>query len=181
MQSMSARIATSLDTFADRCGTEVYVVKTHGDMRREVNFISALVLLIALSLAVSGAISNWRYKKALKTRREAIAIIRKSTKDFIDITAERAEVYNERQVRVLFAATLRGNSRGESAAFAYQSGYFLDQDGTRYDTQVMLADGDGELLESPSPLMIVPGQVYRYYLVASTHSDPYSDAPPSRR
>lgn len=84
-------------------------------------------------------------------------------------------------MRVLVSARIRDGATTEPTLFAPLTGYFLDQEGNRYDTAVMTSDKTDEVLEPHVSMSIVPGETSRYYLVAVTHSSPYSNAPPSQR
>jgi hypothetical protein len=160
-----------------------YVTKTSADIRREVRNVVVAALIVTLTLWGVDSVRNIRGDRARKAAQakdsSRLAFASLMTKEFIETKPEFAEVYRESQVRVLFAAKIRSDAKAEPAVFVPPSAYFLDQDGNRYDPAVMLADKTDKVLDAPSPLLIVPGQVYRYYMIAPTYSNPYSDAPPS--
>jgi hypothetical protein len=99
----------------------------------------------------------------------------------VQVTAEGAEVYQERELQVLLAVRLRDASVGKDSLFVPLSGYFLDQNGTRYDPHPIRADGTREPMAADTIIGLVPGQTYRYYLTARIPGDPTTDAPPSQR
>jgi hypothetical protein len=155
---------------------------------RPVRAVVIALLLLALGLWVLSSVmqcSRERTRKKVSEERASLATaIRETTRDSFDIKVERADVFQERELRVLLAARLRGKE--DEAYFLLPESYFLDQDGTRYDASPALVDDKiehpaAQALDLPGLVKVVPGQVYRYYLLAPTLRNPQSDAPASQR
>lgn len=149
-----------------------YIARDVATANREtVTVVTALI--IAVLLLWGGMTLHNRAVQTERTQDLEAAI--QATRDYIDVRAERADVYENVQVRVLLSAQISADARVDSAAFTHISGYFLDQDGTRYDPRVMLANGTQKSPEDAEIITIVPGETYRYYLVAPLQRQPDSD------
>jgi len=167
-----------------------YVERDTSTAIRETLIVLVALALVFAGLAVAKSIKKHEDHKAERRAREnrasMIEVAQDFTKEKIAVAAERAEVLNERQIRVLVTARLRASAKQEATVFLPPQAYFLDQDGTRYEPFVKSVDVKPEeaiatLMEVPGLVTIVPGQVFRYYLVAPTQHSPYSGAPPSQR
>lgn len=155
---------------------------------REVRAVVIALLLLALGLWVMSSVKQCNRERARKTAREErtklIGTIREVSRESFDIKVERAEVLEERRLRVLVAARLR--EKEDETYFLPPETYFLDQDGTRYDALPApvadkAEDTAAQALETPGLVKVVPGQVHRYYLLAPILRSPTSDAPASQR
>jgi hypothetical protein len=155
---------------------------------REVRAVIIALLLLALGLWVVASVKQCNRERARRTAREEreslVKAGREVTRESFDIKVERAEVFEERELRVLMAARLR--TKEDETYFLPPETYFLDQDGTRYDASPAPVDAKAEhpaaqALDMPGLARVVPGQVYRYYLLAPTLRSPHSDAPASQR
>jgi hypothetical protein len=155
---------------------------------REVRSVVIALLLLVLGLWVMSSVKQCNRERARKTAREErtklIETIREITPESFDIRVERAEVFEERQLRVLLAARLR--EKQDETYFLPPEAYFLDQEGTRYDASPTLVadkaeDPAAHALEAPGLVKVVPGQVHRYYLLAPILRSPHSNAAASQR
>jgi hypothetical protein len=155
---------------------------------REVRAVVIALFLLVLGLWLLSSVKQCNRERARKTERQEraslIKTVREITHESFDIKVERADIIEERELRILLTAKLR--EKQEETYFLPPESYFLDQDGTRYDASPAPVDEKSEdpaahALDTPGLVKVVPGQVHRYYLRAPTLRSPYSDAPASQR
>lgn len=146
--------------------------------RRIVAIVGILLLAWAIFMGKRQAAAKAEAAKALE---QQLASTTASSSPLVAVKPEMAEVYADVELGVLLAVRLRDTTQNESARFLHVSGYFVDQDGTRYNPRLMRADGSRKPITSSQPVNILPGETYRYYLVAPLNVDPTSDVLPSRK
>ncbi|HEX2137349.1 MAG TPA: hypothetical protein VHG30_15860 [Microvirga sp.] len=143
--------------------------------------IGVVVFLAWAVLSVMGKRQAAAEAEAARALEQQLASTSVASSPLVEVKPEVAEVYADVELGVLLAVRLRDAAQDRSAQFFHVSGYFLDQDGTRYNPRLMRADGSRKLITSPQPVNILPGETYRYYLVAPLNLDPTSDVLPSRK
>jgi hypothetical protein len=153
-----------------------YIAKSPQAANREA--IIVVAVMIGVILLTWGGHAAWTRARD-KELRAAVEAALFETKEFIVVKAERAEVHEEEQVRVRMAAKIRDDAKTASATFVPRPGYFLDQEGTRFDAKVQLPAG-ATVLGDLTFVDIVAGQTYRYYLVAPVPREPVSDMHPAQ-
>ena len=119
-----------------------YIAKSPQAANREATVVVGV--MIAVILLLWGGHAAWSRARDRELR-DAVEAALLESKEFIVVKAERAEVHEETQVRVRMAARIRDVDKTPSAVFVPRPGYFLDQEGTRYDAKVQLAAGATEL------------------------------------
>ncbi len=102
--------------------------------------------------------------------------------EYVSIALERTLINNSsHELFLLIAVRPRAGTKAtpEGTSFFPMAGYVLGTDGTRYDVrQKSLEKG---FLDRTSPVTIVPGETYRYYLATTVPPSPVTgDAPLTR-
>ncbi len=151
------------------------------ELQRGAVGISVIVLLAWAVFSVVGKRRAAAESEAAQALEQQLAATSVASSPLVEVEPEVAEVYADMELGVLLAVRLRDPTQNKSARFLHVSGYFVDQDGTRYNPRLMRADGSRKPITSPQPVNILPGETYRYYLVAPLNLDPTSDVLPSRK
>lgn len=154
------------------------LVAQRGVQRGTVGIVVVVLLAWAVFMGKRQAAVEAEAAKALEQQLASTTV---ASNPLVEVKPEVAEVYADVELGVLLAVRLRDATQNKSVRFLHVSGYFLDQDDTRYNPRLMRADGSRKPITSSQPVNILPGESYRYYLVAPLNLDPTSDVLPSRK
>lgn len=88
-------------------------------------------------------------------------------KAFVEVTAERA-LFDNMNIRVVISARMRPTATVAKIDFVHVSGYFLDQDGTKYSPGFTAVNNRGlptaDKITATTIHDLRPGETYRYCL-----------------
>jgi hypothetical protein len=173
--------------FRSSFGGGHYLQVTTRAARTEVNTVGWLVIVVLVVVLAKDSLQTYSARRAAKSaasEMEALVTLAQEFRSRFAIAAEGARVVASREIEVTVAARLRDDVSPDETVFLPETGYFLDQDGTRYEGEVRLVDGTPPVPGTYGLVTIVPGQTYRYLLVApipERRIDPTSDDPASWR